>query len=201
MNKLFIAVCVMLFTGFVNAQTKEEIKIWEKYATPGEMHKILSLQDGVWVTYTTLWMSPDAKPMEIKGYVKNEMILGDRYQSSVFKADMMGMPFEGRSTVGFDNSTETFKSVWIDNSGTGIMVTEGKLDPKKMVLQMHGTTVDPITGKEIKVREEMYFESEKSHRLEMYMNYGDKEFKSMEVVYTKLDDKEAEKYMKEFDQK
>jgi hypothetical protein len=35
------------------------------------------------------------------------------------------MPFEGISTLGYDNAKKTFFSTWIDNMGTGMMVMEG----------------------------------------------------------------------------
>ena len=41
---------------------------------------------------------------------------------------MMGMPFQGMSTMAYDNGKKTFMSTWIDNMGTGILETEGTYD-------------------------------------------------------------------------
>jgi hypothetical protein len=49
----------------------------------------------------------------------NTMILGGRYQQSMIKGNMMGMPFEGMGLLGYDNAQKLFYSTWVDNMGTG----------------------------------------------------------------------------------
>ena len=77
--------------------------------------------NGEWNEEVTMWMAPGAPPTVSKATAKNEMIMGGRYQLSKSTGTMMGMPFEGMSTVGYDNAKKQFTSTWIDNFGTGTM--------------------------------------------------------------------------------
>jgi hypothetical protein len=98
---------------------------------------------------------------------------------------MMGMPFEGRSTVGYDNARKVFQSTWVDNMGTGIMYLEGKYNDKDNLISFTGKAVDPGTGKEEKVREVFKFIDENTRMMEMYMTKDGKEFKNMEIKITR----------------
>lgn len=161
------------------------MKAWEAYMTPGDVHKMLAKADGVWTGDITMWMSPDAPPQKTVSTSVNKMILGGRYQESKHTGNMMGMPFEGMSTVGYDNATKKFVSTWIDNMGTGIMNMEGTWDDATKTISLKGKMVDPMSGKEKEVRETMKFIDDNNQYMEMFDNAGGKEYKSMEIKYTR----------------
>jgi hypothetical protein len=163
----------------------KDMQVWMSYMTPGEMHKMLASANGDWHEELTMWMAPGQPPTKAEAECTNSMIFGDRYQESIHKGQMMGMPFEGKSTVGYDNARKIFQSTWVDNRGTGIMYTEGKYDPKTNSINLSGTCVDPGTGKMEKVREVMKFVDDKTQMMEMYMTKDGKEFKTMEIKFTK----------------
>jgi hypothetical protein len=162
-----------------------DMKAWMSYMTPGDMHKMLESASGDWHEDLTMWMAPGAPPTKAQAECTNSMVLGGRYQESIHKGEMMGMPFEGKSTVGYDNSRKIFQSTWIDNMGTGIMYTEGKYDPATKSVTFTGSAVDPGSGNMEKVREIMHFTDEKTQKMEMYMTKNGKEFKTMEINFTK----------------
>ncbi|WP_315819019.1 DUF1579 domain-containing protein [Paraflavitalea speifideaquila] len=162
------------------------MKAWTEYMTPGEPHKVMASQNGKWEGKITMWMAPGAPPSESKGTCVNQMIMGGRYQEGKFAGDFNGMPFEGRSIMGYDNTRKVFISTWIDNMGTGVMTTEGPWDPATKTISLTGKMIDPMTGKECQVREVMTLIDDKSSKMEMYNTpAGQKEFKSMEILYTK----------------
>ena len=132
-----------------------------------------------------MWMAPGTTPTKSTGSAQNEMILGDRYLKQTFKGDFMGMAMEGYSMTGFDNGKKQFVSTWIDNMGTGMMITEGKWNPAKKVIEMWGKQTDPMTGKDCKVRETLSFLPDGSQFMEMWMEQNGKEFKTMEIRFTK----------------
>jgi len=113
------------------------------------------------------------------------MILGGRYQRSVHTGDMMGMPFEGISTTGYDNGRKVFFSTWIDNMGTGIMYMEGKYDAAKKMLELKGTTTDPVTGKAMPVRQTLRWVDANTQEMEMFNTANGKEYKSMVIKLTR----------------
>lgn len=162
------------------------MKAWNDYMTPGEQHKLLAAQNGKWEGKVTMWMTPDAPPSESKGTAVNQMILGGRYQEAKFTGTFNGMPFEGKSILGYDNAKKVFVSTWIDNMGTGIMNVEGPWDPATRSITFTGEMIDPTTGKKCKLREIMTFIDDKNQKMEMYNTMpGTKEYKSMEIVYTR----------------
>lgn len=178
---IFTAVCSKL-----NAQSEAEMKAWMENMTPGDFHKEMAKWDGDWNEEITMWMSPVTPPMKYIASCTNKMILGGRFQNSTHKGDIGGMPFEGISTIGYDNARKKFVATWIDNMGTGILYMEGDWDEKTKSLEMKGEQVDPSNGKLMKVREVFKVMDDNTHRAEMYTtNEGSPEFKSMEIVYTR----------------
>lgn len=160
-------------------------KAMEAYMTPGEVHKMMTSWNGAWDEQITMWMDPAAPPSTTKGKVVNKMILGGRYQESKHSANMMGMPFEGIGTLAYDNAKKEFVSSWVDNMGTGIMMLKGTWDDGSKSMTLKGKGYDPSTGKDCEVKEVFKVVDDKNQVLEMYMNSGGKEFKTMEIKFVK----------------
>ncbi|CAM2802959.1 hypothetical protein DRF59_05555 [Chryseobacterium flavum] len=164
------------------------MKAWMEYSTPGEMHKMLAKSDGAWTGETTMWMENGGKPMMSKSETTNKMMYDGRYQISNHKGNFMGMPFEGMSIVGYDNSKKKFISTWIDNMGTGIMHGEGEWNPSTKSVEFKGKMTDPSRpGKDCDFREVFTFVDDNTQKLEMYGpdSKTGKEYKTMEIKYTR----------------
>jgi hypothetical protein len=161
----------------------EQMQIWMEYMTPGPMHEMLAKSVGDWKTINKFWMDPAGDPMIVEGTGKTEMILGGRYQQSIHKSKMMGMETEGISITGYDNATQEFTSIWIDNIGTGTAITKGKYDESTNSILMEGSMVDPMTKQEMEIREVLTFVDDDHHLLVMYIVSNGKEFKSMEIEF------------------
>lgn len=189
MKKIFsiLFVSIILFSIPVNAQQEapsgEEMKAWMEYMTPGEMHKQLQSQEGEWNTKIKMWMTPGGEPMVSEGTTINKMILGGRYMKSTHAAITMGMPMEGLNLTAFDNAKKEFISIWMDNMGTGVMVASGPFDETTKTITLTGKMVDPITGKDLPVKEVIKPIDENHQLFELYMEHDGKEFKSMEIEY------------------
>jgi hypothetical protein len=113
------------------------------------------------------------------------MLLGGRFQQSKHTGNMMGMPFEGISTTGYDNAKKTIVSTWIDNMGTGIMYMQGTYDQASKTINLSGTAVDPMTGNDMKVREVFKWIDDNTQQMEMFMTQNGQEFKTMEIKLTR----------------
>jgi hypothetical protein len=161
------------------------MKNWEAYMTPGEAHKMMADQEGEWTGDITMWMTPGAPPVKNTGTAVNKMILGGRYQQSTHTGNWDGMPFEGQSTVAYDNLTKKYISTWIDNMGTGLMVMEGTYDASTKTINMKGKMVDPMSGKEVNVRETLKMIDNDNQLMEMFCEKNGKEFKNMEIRSTR----------------
>lgn len=161
------------------------MKKWQEYMTPGEFHKWLEKNNGTWDLETTMWMDPSQPPTKSKGTCENTMIMGGRYQQSMNKGDFNGMPFEGISTVGYDNAKMKFVSTWIDNMGTGITYMEGTFNKEKNMLEFSGMCMNPMVGKDMKVRETFHIIDDNTQMMEWYETRDGKEMKTMEIKFTR----------------
>jgi len=115
-----------------------------KFMTPGDAHKQLAARVGTWNVHATMHMAPGAPEMVMESVASAEMILGGRYLVESVKGSFMGQPFEGQNTLGFNNSTEEWFSIWIDNMGTGFASAAGKAREDGTV-SMAGSMVDAVS--------------------------------------------------------
>ena len=130
-------------------------------------------------------MAPGGPATKAESECINKMTLDGRYQESVHRGMLMGMPFEGHGLVAYDNARKILQSTWVDNMGTGIMVLEGKYDEATKTATLTGKAVDAGTGKLENVREVMKFTDEKNQSMEMFMTKNGKEYKTMEIAFTR----------------
>ncbi|MBT8381839.1 MAG: DUF1579 domain-containing protein [Ignavibacteriaceae bacterium] len=176
----------LLFSSLTLAQDEmsqnEQMNKWMEYMTPGSTHEMLANSVGEWKTVSKWWMDPSSdEPMQSEGSATFEMILGGRYQKSSHSSEVMGMPMEGINLLGYDNATQEFTSVWIDNMGTGTAVAKGKYDEDSNSIIMNGFMVDPMTEREMTFKQ-VYIKIDDDRQIvEMYMDFDGEEFKSMEV--------------------
>ncbi|HEY0355740.1 MAG TPA: DUF1579 domain-containing protein [Flavisolibacter sp.] len=188
-RKTFLFSCVLAFVMNANAQQPDSTAManWVKYMTPGKEHQMIASWDGTWEGEITMWMTPGAPPSKSKGVATNKMVLDGRYQQATYTGSFEGMPFNGMSTLAFDNAKKTFISTWIDNMGTGIMIGEGPWDEKSRSITLKGKMIDPTTGKECDFREVFTIVDDDHQLLEMYGPdpATGKEFKTMEIRYTR----------------
>lgn len=159
-----------------------EMEAWKTYMTPGDAHKMLASEAGSWNNEMTFWHDADSKPEKATSTAEIKMILGGRYQEANYKGNMMGMPFEGRGTVAYDNSTGEYTSTWIDNMGTGMMVMKGKMGSDGKTLELKGKMVDPARKKETNCREVYTIVDANTRKMEMYCDKNGKDLKNMEIV-------------------
>ena len=115
-----VLMAVFLISGKCLAQSQEDMKKYEEYMAVGPMQQMMAKSVGVWNANITMWTNPGADPMNSTEEVTYAMIMGGRYLQYTSKGQMYGMPFEGVSTTGYDNSKKIFVSSWIDNMGTGM---------------------------------------------------------------------------------
>ncbi len=193
MKKLISLLVFLFLTGssFVYSQDNdsEGMKKWMEFMTPGAPHKMMETAVGTWNVNSTLWVYPGAEPMTSTGALVNEMLYGGRYlQGKVStNADKLGTSFQGTFITAFDNSTQTYQNVWIDNGSTGIHSTSGTMSADGKTLTLTGTSTDLMTGKPVNIREVITFNNLNSTTWEFYRSDSGtgNEFKMMQIEYTR----------------
>jgi hypothetical protein len=157
-------------------------------ATPGEMHAYLAEGVGVWEGKSTMWMTPEAEPMESVCTTTYSPMLEGRYFKCETTGDMGGMPFHGIGVYGFDNVSQEFQTTWIDNCGTGMATGTGDLSSDGKTMTWTLTYNCPITKKPTHLREVERRTGEDTMTLEIYGVFAGtgKEYKMMEIDYTRV---------------
>lgn len=181
---LFLAL-LLVFPGSAQ-QDIPDISAWIEYMTPGEMHKLMQNDVGEWKTTMKFWTDPSVEPTISYGHAKMEMVLGGRYLKSTHTGHNPEMPMEGIGYQAYDNLTQEFISTWIDNMGTGILVSRGKYDPQTKTCTLYGSMVDPVMKKEVPFKEINRNINEDKMIMEMYATYDGVEVKNMEIILERI---------------
>lgn len=161
---------------------------YEKAMTPTDAHARLADMAGSWDMTVTMWMEPGADPIVSKATATREMVLGGRYLTEVVEGEgLLGGPFIGQGWTGYDNLGEEYKATWIDNMGTGILVSHGKWDDEINGIVWHASYVDPTTGGKVKVKSISQSEGPDKEIYSWYeKREGEEEGrKTMEIVSTR----------------
>jgi Protein of unknown function (DUF1579) len=154
-------------------------------------HKLLATMAGTWNYTVKMWMDPKGNPTESKGIATRKVSMDGRYlhgdYSGKFKmpgADgkMKDVEFHGMSLDGYDNAKQKFVSAWVDNMGTGIMLSEGTYDPSTKAFTFTGE-YEAMPGMKSKIREVITMADKDHHSMEYYEDRGQGEMKSMEINY------------------
>lgn len=159
-----------------------QMKLWTEYATPGNAHKMMADETGTWNCDMTFWEGPNGKPSKAASTANIKMILGGRYQEAIYSGTMMGQPFEGKSTLAYNNASKEFTTTFIDNMGTGMMVAIGKYDEANKSMNFNGDMVSPLNGKKTPYREVYTIVDANTRKMEMYDTKNGEEYKSMEII-------------------
>jgi hypothetical protein len=172
------------------AMSPEEQAAMQKmieYATPGEPHKLLAARAGTYDTKVTMWMAPGAPPVVTEGTSKYEVVMDGRYVQDTHTATFQGMPFSGQGLCGYDNMKKKYFSTWIDNMGTGLMMSEGTYDAATKTYTFEGENPDPMTGKMEKMKSVEKVTSPDAWTVEMFKPTPDGKgwWKTMELTYTR----------------
>jgi hypothetical protein len=169
------------------ASEEEMMKRWEAASTPGAPHKALEPLIGEWEIEARFWMGgPDTPPIESKGTTKAKWILGGRFIQEEVNSEMMGQPFQGIGTTGFDNLKKKYVSTWVDNMNTMISISEGTADADGKVFTFLGKMDDIMTGQKDKpFRYVLRIISSDKHVFEMHDPSLGAKSKNGEITYTR----------------
>src|SRR6266705_1306156 len=124
--------------GSSNPDLSQEamMKKMEAAGAPGPAHKALDALVGNWKAEVKCWMDPAGAPEVTQGTAKANWTFNGRFLEEEFHGQMMGKPFTGRTLLGFDNTKQTFNSVWVSDTQTSMFTSEGKGDSGNKVITL-----------------------------------------------------------------
>ncbi|HXJ61119.1 MAG TPA: DUF1579 domain-containing protein [Verrucomicrobiae bacterium] len=163
---------------------EEMLKKAETAGRPGSGHKALEHFVGSWKAEVKCWYEPDGPPHTSHATAKGSWIMNGRFLQEDFQGEMMGKPFHGRTLLGYDNTKQTFNSVWFSDMQTSMFITEGKGEHGNQIITLEGTASCPGTDRtDIPMKVVLRVLSPDTHTFEMFD--GNRGEKTMEIIYTR----------------
>ena len=148
---------------------------------PTAEHQLLKDHVGKWKVACKFYMEPGQPPMESNA-TENVEAVGEFWTLSKFENQMMGMPFVGRATMGFEPHTGKFVSTWVDSMSPALFVLNGK--QKGDTITMEGSAWSCMTNSILKHRTTEKHVGKNERIFEMYCTMPDgKEIKMMTNHY------------------
>lgn len=147
---------------------------------PSPEHELLKKDVGVWDASVEMFM-PGA-PTSVSRGTETVTMLGAFWQLAEFKSEMMGQPFEGRGTTGFDPAKKKYVGTWVDTMTPGYYTVEATYDAatKTMTGWMEGP--DP-SGQVTKTKETTEWKADGTRVFTMYAPDGASP--TMRITYTR----------------
>jgi hypothetical protein len=195
-TRVSLLLALVLALGFAAGQvfsrddTSRALEDWEKAiernSTPGPEHAQLKALEGNFEVYTKAVVDPSEPAREAKGTCEDRVIFGGLFVKEDFEGTcpFTGKALRGVSYTGFDRAKGKYVQTWVDSLSSGIMFQEGKADPSGKVITFNRTSVDPVTGREIKTRSVLTIVDEDKHTYEMFrLGPAGKEFRALALTY------------------
>jgi hypothetical protein len=141
---------------------------------PSPEHAYLMQRVGTWDAVMSMWMDP-GEPMKVTGVETNRAI-GEFHVVSEYKADFMGMPFEGHGVMSYDPAKKKYVSLWVDALAPSPSISEGTYDERTKTITFVGEATREVVSL-----------TDADHAIiEMFSTGADgKEAKSMQIDFTR----------------
>ena len=111
-------------------------------SAPAKDHEWLKQLVGKWDAQFKMYMQPDQPPAESAG-TDSVRALGDHWIIAETKATMMGAPYNGILSLGYNALKKQFNGTWIDSFGGQLWVYKGTLNDAgdTMTLETEGPSL------------------------------------------------------------
>ena len=153
-------------------------------AEPTAEHGALMELVGTWDVDCTYAMGP-GEEMTIQAKETVEAV-GPFWTVSLFQSEMMGMPFSGRCTMGYDGNKGEWIATWVDSMQPHLYVMRGNYDEAGKVLTMTSEGPAPGSGEMTTYRSTYESIEDGKRRMEMFVEMpGMGEVKMFSYIYTR----------------
>ena len=158
---------------------------WLDYGKPGANHHLIDTLAGTWQEEVKFYSDAVDTAQIINMTAVISPVLNGLYQQTLHRGKVMGLPYEARAVLGFNKAKNKFEYTWIDNFSSGMMYLSGEMDSVTHLINLTGTMADPVTGKEIGVRQTIEMTADKKQHIRLYDTRNKQERLSMEIIMKK----------------
>lgn len=175
LKALVVAQSCLLFAALTNAQIQ-----------PTAEHELLKAMVGDWNAKMKLYHTPGAEPEVNECTETVELLPGGMWVTSRFEGKIMGMPFSGIGTSGYDPTEKKYVGTWVDSMSPYMQTIKGDYDAKTKTMTSISTSRNPLNGEEITYKEIGREINDDTRTFEMHMPNEKGEYvKMMEIEYTR----------------
>jgi hypothetical protein len=176
----------MALTALQSARAQQEQQ-QPQTPQPSQQHRLLHKDVGTWDAEITVFSPQEAAPsMKSKGTEKNELLPGGMWLLSRFEGEMIGMPFAGSGTTGYDPVEKKYVGTWVDSMSPHMMIIKGDYDAATKTMTNTGEGRDLATGQTYTAKLVSRYVDDNTRTFEMHMPGEDgKPWKVMEIKYTR----------------
>ncbi|MEM8710757.1 MAG: DUF1579 family protein [Planctomycetota bacterium] len=154
------------------------------FPSPTSEHKAFESLAGTWNADCTFYM-PGGAPMKM-GAKETIELFGPFFTVSHFEGDMFGMPYQGKSSMGYEPKSGEYVATWIDTLTPQLFSFRGKYDDAGKVLTMHAQGTDFNSGATASYRTTEEHLEDGSRKFEMFMTLeGMPEMQLFTHIYTR----------------
>lgn len=122
-------------------------------AAVGEEHRRLAELAGRWRVRQSLWLDEAKAPQIDAGTAVFTAVLGGRHLQQDLRIASR-TPFQGLGYTGYDNSSHSYYTSWMDINFTGVLLLRGDYDAKARVYRFRGEMAGE-GGTPVPTREEL----------------------------------------------
>jgi hypothetical protein len=129
-----------------------------KMPEPTAEHAWLKQYQGEWDVETEIHMEPGKPPMKTKG-TESAKMLGGFWVVGDNKGEMMGAPFTGIMTIGYNPEKKKYIGTWVDSNTSQLWSYTGTVDATGKILVLETEGFCPMEGKICQFKDTIEFKS------------------------------------------
>src|SRR5688572_9167257 len=126
---------IVLLGAALTAGTAVYTQDMPEMPKPRKEHEWLQQLVGEWTSEAEATMDPSKPPMKLKGTESSRMI-GGFWAMCELKGEMMGTPYTGILTLGYDEEKKKYVGTWIDSMTGYLWTYTGSLDAGSKMLSL-----------------------------------------------------------------
>jgi Protein of unknown function (DUF1579) len=149
--KLFTSIAALIILTATVPSSAAEPKMPDM-PKPTAEHAWLQQLVGDWDAQTEAYFEPGKAPIKTTGQ-ESVKAIGDFWTATHVKSEMMGKPFIGTMTLGYDPKKGKYVGTWVDSMTSKLWEYEGTVDESGKVLTLTSEGECPCTGKTTKFQE------------------------------------------------
>jgi hypothetical protein len=144
----------MVLIGGVNGVPEQSAAPTKENEAPARDHQWLKQLTGEWDVTFRMYMQPDQPPVESAG-TDSVRTLGEHWIIAETKSTVMGSPYHGMLSLGYNALTKQFNGTWIDSFGGQLWVYKGTLNDAgdTLTLETEGPSLTQGPDKTARYRE------------------------------------------------